>query len=82
MTYFLKEFDKPYLDILNEVQNDPIFRDPGSDRKIFDFYSTILHNSLDQILSYAKQYRVPVDKIDEKTVESLNIAGKLPVEPR
>ncbi|RPB09211.1 hypothetical protein P167DRAFT_527561 [Morchella conica CCBAS932] len=69
------KFDKPYLDILNEVQNDPIFRDPGTDRKMFDYYSTILHNSMDPILLYAKQYRVPVDKIDEKTIESYNIAA-------
>jgi hypothetical protein len=79
--YFLKEFGKPCLDILNEVQNDPIFRNPGTDRQMYNYFSTILHDAMDPILSYAKQYRVPVDQIDEKTAESLNIAGKLPVEP-
>ncbi|KAI5839496.1 hypothetical protein DFP73DRAFT_598482 [Morchella snyderi] len=70
-----KEFGKPYLDILNEVQNDPIFRNPGADRQIFHYYSTIFRDAMEPILSYAKQYRVPVDRVDEKTAESLNIAA-------
>lgn len=45
------------------------------------FYETVLTGAKEEIISYARQYRVPVDQLDEKLAESISASGSLPSRP-
>lgn len=72
--YFVKGSGKTLRALLDEIHNDKTIRDSvsGKDKMA---YKKLLANAQNEVVSYAKQFRVPVDQIDEKMVESINISG-------
>lgn len=59
--------------LLAEIHNDKKIRGMQVTQGIF--HLDLLASAKDEIISYAAQYRVPVDQIEEKSAESINIAG-------
>lgn len=60
--------------LLDEIHNDKEVRGTVHEAETF-LERKLTASSLAGIISYSKQVRVPVDQIDEKLVESINISG-------
>lgn len=66
--------------LLDEIHNDEKVRGTAYEAETF-FGGKLTASSLAGIISYVKQVRVPVDQINEKMVESINISGVYTVPP-
>lgn len=76
--YFVKDSGtgKSLRALLEEIRNDKKIRSGITPQDAMPWMRVISH-AQDEIISYAKQYRVPVNQIDEKVTESINISGML-----
>lgn len=62
--------------LLDEIYNDEKVRSTIYEAETF-LSRKLTASSLAGIISYVKQVRVPVDRINEKMAESVNISGLL-----
>lgn len=60
--------------LLDEIYNDKRVRESAGAKHPL-VYLPFLAAAINEIVSYTAQYRVPVDQLDEKLAESINVGG-------